>query len=70
MEYILYWIVIGIVGAAIATYIDYTDGTDLKVKDLIIGPLMGAIIGPLMVFVIYNDLKHLADIVLIKGKGK
>ena len=65
MEYLLYWTLIGWVGGILATYEDYTNGVDFTVKHCLVGLLISAFLGPLMIFVVFH--LHM-DKVLIKGK--
>lgn len=66
LEYLIYWPIVGILLGALATYIDYTRGTDFKVKDLAIGVTVSAVIGPIMAIVILGV--QFPDHVIIKGK--
>jgi hypothetical protein len=64
------WYLSGVVGSIVAAYIDWREGVDVKISDIVAYALM-ALFGPFMILLVVLIAFSISwNTVLIKGKGK
>ncbi len=54
--FIISWVLVGLACATILTYLDYREGTDVTLGDLIMGTIVGILFGYLIFFMLIKGL--------------